>query len=85
MHEDHAHETFRRPPPPGSGSGAPQPAMPNPLVSYWKQVVLEHYAKFAGRSRRAEFWWYFLANVIISVVFNILDAASVRASSGCCI
>ena len=25
-----------------------------------------------GRSRRAEFWWYFLANLIISVVLNIL-------------
>ncbi len=64
------------PPPPGSGAGVPQPALPNPLVSYWKQVVLERYAQFTGRSRRAEFWWYFLANFIIGIVFNILIAVS---------
>jgi uncharacterized membrane protein YhaH (DUF805 family) len=67
------------PPPPPSGLGGNygstgQPALPNPLISYWKKVVLENYANFTGRARRAEFWWYFLANVIISFVFNILDA-----------
>jgi uncharacterized membrane protein YhaH (DUF805 family) len=51
-----------------------RPALPNPLISYWKKVVLENYANFQGRARRAEFWWYFLANVIISVVLNIIDA-----------
>ncbi len=60
------------PPPSGSGGGAPRPAMSNPLISYWKLVVLERYAQFTGRSRRAEFWWYFLANFIITVVLNIL-------------
>ena len=60
------------PPPPGMGGASPQPALSNPLVSYWKQVVLERYAQFTGRSRRAEFWWYVLANFIISVVLNIL-------------
>jgi len=60
------------PPPPGSGGGAALPALSNPLVSYWKLVVLERYAQFTGRSRRAEFWWFALANVVISVVLNIL-------------
>ena len=64
------------PPPPGSGGVVPQPALPNPLVSYWKQVVLERYAQFTGRSRRAEFWWYFLANTIVYIVLNILIAVS---------
>jgi uncharacterized membrane protein YhaH (DUF805 family) len=64
------------PPPPGSGYGAPQPVPANPIVSYWKKVVLEHYADFNGRARRAEFWWYFLANLIISIVLNILGAAT---------
>jgi uncharacterized membrane protein YhaH (DUF805 family) len=50
------------------------PALPNPLTSYWKKVVLENYANFDGRARRAEFWWYFLANLIISIVLNIIDA-----------
>jgi uncharacterized membrane protein YhaH (DUF805 family) len=47
---------------------------PNPLVSYWKKVVLENYANFDGRARRAEFWWYFLANLLISIACNIVDA-----------
>jgi len=64
------------PPPPSYGGGVGKPALPNPLVSYWKLVVLERYAKFDGRSRRAEFWWYALANFIISVVLNLLQAAA---------
>jgi uncharacterized membrane protein YhaH (DUF805 family) len=63
------------PPPPGSGGGATHP-MSNPLIGYWKRVVLERYAQFTGRSSRAEFWWYFLANIIISIVLNVLVAAS---------
>jgi uncharacterized membrane protein YhaH (DUF805 family) len=61
------------PPPPGPGGGQSQP-ITNPLIGYWKKVVLESYAKFDGRSRRAEFWWYFLANLIIGVVLNVVDA-----------
>jgi uncharacterized membrane protein YhaH (DUF805 family) len=66
------------PPPPGGPGGygsAGVPALPNPLISYWKKVVLENYLNFDGRARRAEFWWYFLANLIISIVLNIIDAA----------
>ena len=63
------------PPPPSNYGGAGQPALPNPLISYWKKVVLENYTNFTGRARRAEFWWYFLANLIISIVLNIIDAA----------
>jgi uncharacterized membrane protein YhaH (DUF805 family) len=65
------------PPPPANygGGASPQPVS-NPLVTYWKRVVLERYAQFEGRSGRAEFWWYFLAGVIISIVFNILIAIS---------
>jgi uncharacterized membrane protein YhaH (DUF805 family) len=54
----------------------PSPPLSSPLVSYWKRVVLERYAQFTGRARRAEFWWYFLANFIIGVVLNILIAVS---------
>ena len=63
------------PPPSGYGGAAAQPALPQLLVSYWKKVVLENYLNFTGRARRAEFWWYFLANLIITVVLNITDAA----------
>ena len=65
------------PPPPPSASygGGGAPALPNPLISYWKKVVLENYLNFDGRARRAEFWWYALANLIISFVLSIIDAA----------
>jgi uncharacterized membrane protein YhaH (DUF805 family) len=69
------------PPPPPSdfGYGGASPATPpdgNPLVGYWKRVVLERYALFTGRSARPEFWWYFLAAAIIGIVFNILIGIS---------
>jgi uncharacterized membrane protein YhaH (DUF805 family) len=51
--------------------------MGNPLVGYWKQVVLERYAQFTGRARRAEYWWFTLASLIIGVVLSMLGAASV--------
>ena len=62
-----------------------QPVLPNPLISYWKKVVLENYTNFTGRARRAEFWWYFLANLIISIVLNLIDAGvgSGAGSAGC--
>ena len=46
------------------------------LVNAWKTVVLERYTKFEGRAGRAEFWWFFLANLIISVVLSALGQAS---------
>ena len=64
------------PPPPPSPGGGGAPPMSNPLIGYWKRVVLERYAEFTGRSSRAEFWWYFLANLIIGIVLNLLTTAS---------
>lgn len=46
------------------------------LVKYWKIVVLERFAKFDGRARRAEFWWFALANAIVGLVFSALGEAS---------
>ena len=45
------------------------------MVEYFKLVVFERYAKFDGRASRAEYWWFFLANIIVSVVLQILGAA----------
>jgi uncharacterized membrane protein YhaH (DUF805 family) len=42
------------------------------LIETWKLVVLQRYAKFDGRAGRSEFWWFVLANLIISAVLNIL-------------
>jgi uncharacterized membrane protein YhaH (DUF805 family) len=64
------------PPPPPASGGRPTQPMSNPLIGYWKRVVLERYAEFSGRSSRAEFWWYFLANLIIGIVLNVLTSVS---------
>jgi len=63
------------PPPPVPYGGASQP-MSNPLVGYFKRVVLERYADFSGRARRAEYWWFTLSNAIVAIVLLILAAAS---------
>jgi uncharacterized membrane protein YhaH (DUF805 family) len=63
------------PPPVPYGGGASQP-MSNPLVGYFKRVVLEKYADFSGRARRAEYWWFTLANFIAFVILLILGAIS---------
>lgn len=57
-------------------SPAPTPPPGNPLIGYWKLVVLERYAKFDGRANRAEYWWYFLANLIVAVVLQLLGNVS---------
>jgi uncharacterized membrane protein YhaH (DUF805 family) len=62
------------PPPSGGGyGGAAQPAMANPLVGYWKKVVLENYANFEGRARRAEYWWFTLATILLFVALFIVS------------
>jgi uncharacterized membrane protein YhaH (DUF805 family) len=48
-----------------------------PLINWWKVVVLERFAQFVGRAGRAEFWWFFLANLIVSVILSLLSRASV--------
>jgi uncharacterized membrane protein YhaH (DUF805 family) len=35
--------------------------------------VLKKYAVFSGRARRAEFWWFVLGMVVISVVTGIIN------------
>lgn len=37
--------------------------------------VLKDYAKFDGRARRAEYWYFFLFNMIFSIVFGLIDGA----------
>jgi uncharacterized membrane protein YhaH (DUF805 family) len=46
------------------------------MVEYFKLVVFERYAVFEGRAGRAEYWWFFLANLIISFVLQALAGAS---------
>ena len=46
------------------------------LVAWWKTVVLERFAQFSGRAGRAEYWWFVLANFIITLVLSALSRAS---------
>jgi uncharacterized membrane protein YhaH (DUF805 family) len=46
------------------------------LVNWWKVVVIERYAQFTGRASRAEYWWFFLATLIVTTVLNALGRAS---------
>ena len=57
----------------GAAMGAAaQPALTP--IGYWKKVVLENYANFSGRARRAEYWWAYLINIVIMVVLFIVGA-----------
>jgi uncharacterized membrane protein YhaH (DUF805 family) len=56
---------------PGSNQSS-DPPEGNPLIGYWKLNVLERYAKFDGRARRAEYWWFWLANLIVLIGLSIL-------------
>ncbi|MDG2003587.1 MAG: DUF805 domain-containing protein [Novosphingobium sp.] len=38
-------------------------------------MPLKRYAEFGGRSRRKEFWFFFLFYVVVSMVLGMVDAA----------
>ena len=40
----------------------------------WYLQVLKKYAVFSGRARRREYWFFFLFNIIISIVLSVIDA-----------
>ena len=46
------------------------------MIDNWKLVVTQRYAKFDGRADRAEYWWFFLANMIVYLVSFTLAQAS---------
>lgn len=40
----------------------------------WYFGVLKKYAVFSGRARRKEYWYFFLFNIVISIVLAIIDS-----------
>jgi uncharacterized membrane protein YhaH (DUF805 family) len=38
--------------------------------------VLTNYVDFKGRARRSEYWWFFLFDVIVSVIVSLFDVAA---------
>lgn len=39
-------------------------------------TCFKKYADFSGRARRAEYWWFFLLNFMVSFAFNMAAAAA---------
>jgi len=46
----------------------------------WYFQVLQRYAQFSGRARRAEYWWFTLFNIIVAFVLGL--ASGVEPVSG---
>ncbi len=42
----------------------------------WYLEVLKKYAVFNGRARRKEYWYFFLFNIIISIVLAVIDGVT---------
>jgi uncharacterized membrane protein YhaH (DUF805 family) len=47
------------------------------LVDNFKKVVLTDFANFSGRARRAEFWYFYLAYLIVAFGFVALSQISI--------
>jgi uncharacterized membrane protein YhaH (DUF805 family) len=43
-----------------------------PPMEIFKDVMKNHYVDFAGRARRAEYWWFALITAIISFVGQVI-------------
>ena len=43
-------------------------------MEWYLKVVKDNYANFSGRARRAEYWYFFLFNVLISIGLAIVDS-----------
>lgn len=46
------------------------------------QRAFSNYANFSGRANRGEYWWFILANIIISIVLSVIDSAVFGAVAG---
>lgn len=44
----------------------------NPLIDHYL-AVLRKYAEFDGRATRSEFWWFYLATLLVNVGIALLD------------
>ena len=53
----------------------------NDLIAIIKSVILKNYVNFQGRATRAEFWWFFLFNFIISLLLSVLGRAGTTLQS----
>lgn len=43
------------------------------MIDWFKKVVFENYVNFSERARRSEYWWFYLANIILSIIATGID------------
>ena len=48
----------------------------------WYLQALKKYAVFSGRSRRMEYWYFVLFNIIVSIVLGVIDGLLGTRGSG---
>ena len=82
--EGHLLMTMPPPPPLPPQQASTNPEGPVPLWAPYYNApfgvavrrFFQKYATFTGRAGRAEFWWWYLVSVVISVVLNIILTAT---------
>ncbi len=42
----------------------------------WYIEVLKKYAVFSGRARRKEYWYFFLFNIIATIILGVIDGVT---------
>ncbi|TPG36312.1 DUF805 domain-containing protein [Flavobacterium pectinovorum] len=45
------------------------------MIEWYKKVVFENYSNFKGRARRSEYWYFALANGLVSILLIIIGAS----------
>lgn len=51
------------------------------MIKNFKHVVFEKYAAFEGRASRREFWYFILANFLISFILGFIEGIVTGAAS----
>lgn len=52
------------------------------MIDWYKRVVFENYANFSGRARRSEYWYFYLANILIAFVLSFSLGVVIAMSNG---
>lgn len=53
----------------------------NNVLAIVKSVITKNYVNFQGRATRAEFWYFFLFNFVVSFILGLLGRAGSTLSS----
>jgi uncharacterized membrane protein YhaH (DUF805 family) len=48
--------------------------MQKTMIEYYVYCLTQGYAKFQGRARRREYWLFFLANALVSIVLTLIES-----------